>query len=81
MPYYVYENWVVVPGGKAIIHLADCGHCNDGEGKQPGAGDKNGRWWGPYITLADAQATADATGRRLRRVCSFCARRLERGTR
>ena len=29
MRYFVYENWT---RNKAVIHRAECSHCNDGRG-------------------------------------------------
>jgi hypothetical protein len=64
--YFVYENWTAEH--KAVIHEASCGSCNHGLGCHPNPlGNKNGRWHGPFITVALAQAKAVATGRAVRK--------------
>ncbi|WP_210241856.1 hypothetical protein, partial [Mesorhizobium sp. B2-6-7] len=45
MDYYIYENWT---HDRGRIHRSDCGFCNEGHGTQAGAGDRNGRWHGPF---------------------------------
>lgn len=47
MTYFVYENWT---HKKAVVHRAECGHCNHGQGAHRAASGKNGRWHGPYLT-------------------------------
>jgi hypothetical protein len=62
MRYWVYENWTAEK--KAVVHAAGCGNCKDGRGcHQIVRGSRNGRWLGPFNTLVDAQAAANATGR------------------
>ncbi len=52
MDYWVYENF---PTNQATIHAADCGFCNNGQGKDlPGKSSHNGTWHGPFPTLDDA---------------------------
>ena len=65
MSYWVYENWVAE--NKAIIHSANCGHCNDGQGCHPNPlGNKNGKWIGPFDSMAQAESVAKATGKPVR---------------
>jgi hypothetical protein len=65
MNYWVYENWTAEH--KAVIHRSDCGNCNDGHGCHPNPlGNRNGKWRGPFVTLALAQAAAASTKRRVR---------------
>lgn len=59
--YFVYENWVA-EGHKARIHFGSCGHCNYGRGVHPEAGDRNGKWFGPFTSFADAKNAAYKTG-------------------
>lgn len=66
MNFWGYENWTAEQ--KAVIHKGSCGHCKEGRGcHQNILGEKNGRWLGPYSTLADAQSAANATKRSVRR--------------
>lgn len=37
--YYIYENWQAGPR-KAVIHRADCGHCNNGRGRSKGDSER-----------------------------------------
>ena len=54
MTYYVYENWRAGPH-KVVIHHATCGSCNSGQGARGGTDPANGRWHGPYDTIAKAR--------------------------
>ncbi len=66
MSYWVYENWTAE--NKAVIHSGSCGNCNEGRGcHEHIRGDQNGQWLGPYNTLDEAEAAAEATGRPTRR--------------
>jgi len=66
MSYWVYENWRAE--NKAVIHDGSCGNCKNGQGCHDNPlGDLNGRWIGPFKTLADAERAAIATGRPVRR--------------
>jgi hypothetical protein len=65
MAYWVYENWRAEH--KAIIHRGECGNCKHGHGCHPSSlGNSNGRWLGPFDTLAKATAQATTTGRPVR---------------
>ena len=46
--FYVYLN---VPNNKALIHQADCQHCNHGEGRTAIMSDYNGEWIGPFRSV------------------------------
>ena len=35
MAYYIYENWRSGPH-KAVLHVGECGHCNNGKGHAGG---------------------------------------------
>lgn len=63
MEYWVYENWRAEH--KAIVHAETCGFCNHGRGtnKPKPHDDANGRWRGPFPTLAAARTAARQTGR------------------
>ena len=69
--FWVYEAWVA--DSKAVIHAGSCGWCKDGQGCNPRAVDgKNGKWRGPFSTLALAEADASSTRRSVRQ--HFCVR-------
>jgi len=60
--YWVYENWTAEH--KAVVHMGNCGNCNDGLGCHTNRlGEKNGRWHGPFDTLSAADKAAKTTGR------------------
>ena len=57
MGYYIYRNWVAEK--KAVIHKAECGHCNYGKGCHKNfLGDKNGEWSEMFRNLEDAEIDA-----------------------
>ncbi len=61
----VYENWVAA--NKAVIHGGSCRFCNEGSGTGRNIrGDRNGKWHGPFATVAGAEAAARSTGRPVR---------------
>ena len=65
--YWVYENWTAEH--KAVVHAGACGFCKHGHGtdRRKPRGDANGKWRGPYPTVAVANAAAQRTGRPVRR--------------
>jgi len=64
--YWVYENWTAEH--KAVIHDGACGSCNHGNGCHSNPlGNRNGRWHGPFATLATAKAKAVGTKRPVRK--------------
>ena len=68
--YYVYENWVAE--NKAVIHRADCGHCNHGKGAHENTrGGQNGQWHGSFSTVEGAAKFAEETRRTVRK-CAHC---------
>lgn len=68
-PYWVYHNWHL---RKAIIHLADCRHCNNGEGVHDDVSGENCEWL-PFDTQAEALTFANKTGfTRDGRYCGTC---------
>ena len=74
--FYVYLNWQA-NGDSAKVHLAECGHCNHGQGTHPGSTEDHGRWIGPFNSVDEAERTA----RRERpqtsiRMCGHCERLL-----
>jgi len=68
--FWVYENWT---NECTTVHRASCSHCNDGRGVHAGASTKNGEWYGPFGSAAEAQARAERTKRRDIRRCGHCA--------
>lgn len=68
--YWVYENWTIRPQ-KAVIHDGACRHCQHGKGQHGTTNEANGRWHGPYDSMATANATALQTGWPVRR-CRIC---------
>jgi hypothetical protein len=67
--YFVYENWTAE--NKARINYGHCTFCNYGKGIHPDAGNRNGRWHGPFNNFAEAKEAADNTGREVS-VCKMC---------
>jgi len=68
MSYWVYENWTAEQ--KAVIHRGSCGFCNEGRGcHKHKLGEKNGRWHGPFETLANAEIEARKTQRPVKLHC------------
>ncbi len=70
MSYYVYENWQA--GHRARVHHAECSYCKHGQGVHPGAGDKNGKWYGPFTTVDAARAAPLRYSGAVRRPCGHC---------
>ena len=57
--HWVYED---EPENYARVHLASCGHCNDGAGTKSIASPTTAQWH-PADSYADARSIAAATGR------------------
>ena len=57
MSYYIYENWQAGPH-KAVIHVGDCGFCNDGKGRAGGYDPRHAKWHGPYGTVKLARVAS-----------------------
>ena len=70
MEFWVYENWQA-HGHRATIHLAECGHCQYGQGQHPGSTTKHGTWHGPYESIQAAAMAAGSTGAQVR-ACRHC---------
>ncbi len=68
--YWVYENWTVK---RARVHLAECGNCNHGRGKQQADSGRNGRWYGPFVDRDAAFRRMEQTRQPDRRACGYCA--------
>ncbi len=66
--YWVYENWTMQT---STIHEGSCHSCNHGKGTHGTTNEKNGRWHGPFLSMAAAEARAQDTGRSVRR-CGNC---------
>jgi hypothetical protein len=58
MAYFIYENWRAGPH-KVVLHADACGSCNNGEGIGGGTDPRNGKWHGPFSTLAQARSAHD----------------------
>lgn len=70
--YYIYENR---QQRRARIHVAECGHCQDGQGKHGfGSATPIGRWHGPFETFVETRRAAVGLGHRDIRACSRCVR-------
>jgi len=69
--FWVYENWRA-HGHRATVHRGDCAHCNHGSGQHGGTRSDNGRWLGPFTTVANVEASAGRTGAEVRR-CRTCS--------
>jgi hypothetical protein len=57
MSFYIYENWQAGPH-KAVIHVGNCGFCNDGKGRAGGYDPRHAKWHGPYETLDLARSAS-----------------------
>jgi len=57
--YYVYVNWT---HEYSMIHEANCSSCNVGRGIHSSPSGENDEWRGPFSTLEQAQAAANAGG-------------------
>lgn len=66
--YYVYE---FGPNKHVRIHEGNCGHCNGGKGRKP-TQHPDSKWYGPYRTLAAAQAFAKTLKRKNTNACGVC---------
>jgi len=71
--WWIYENWTVERGGKAIIHNAGCSFCRDGKGIHRDSSDRNGRWLGPFASREAAYGRAKQLNRARTDFCKFCA--------
>lgn len=73
--YFVNESsWGWTYSHYAMIHLADCPHCNNGRGRknvQDVANTLN-RWLGPFQTYQQAFDIAEQTGKEIRK-CRSCS--------
>jgi len=65
---WVYENWTLK---KAILHLPECGYCNNGEGIHADKSDKNSKWHA-FNTLDDGMAFVRTSGYENARTCKSC---------
>ena len=70
--FYVYLN---IPNNKALIHEADCPHCNHGQGRTAIKSDYNGEWIGPF-DQPTARLRARRSGKNRIQWCAYCADRL-----
>jgi 4-hydroxy-tetrahydrodipicolinate synthase len=67
--FYIYENWAAGPH-KIVLHRGSCGQCSHGKGRPSGHDANHARWHGPYATLAEGRAAAQAmTGVLIRSEC------------
>lgn len=72
MAYYLYENR---QQRKVRIHRADCGNCQDGQGKTGlGPVSATGCWHGPFKTYRNALRRSQTLGQPDVRACRVCAR-------
>lgn len=70
--FYVYLN---APNNKALLHRADCQHCNHGEGRTTIKSSYNGEWIGPF-DQSTVRVRARQSGKHRIQWCAFCADRL-----
>ena len=73
--WWVYENWTVVAGGKAIVHHGDCPYCNHGRGIHSNVSNRNDQWHGCYPSMDAAMTKAISLGRTDTRLCTYCKRK------
>ena len=75
MTYYIYENWQAGPH-KAVIHCANCSHCNDGRGRSNGGyNPAHGKWHGPYDDVGAAREAQRRMQVVKRQECGHCMKR------
>lgn len=75
--YYIYENWQAGPH-KAVIHHAECGHCNHGTGRSGrGTNPRYGKWHGGFESLDETVAYRETMGVAVKKECA-CIYRLAR---
>lgn len=67
--YWVYENTI---RNKAIVHMASCSYCKDGQGIHRQTENNIDQWQGPFSKLTKAKAFAVKTDRKDVRCCKFC---------
>ncbi len=70
--FYIYLN---VPNNKALLHQADCQHCNSGMGRAPIKSNYNGEWIGPF-DQPTARSKARQSGKNRIQWCAYCANGL-----
>ncbi len=67
--FYIYENWAAGPH-KIVLHRGTCGQCSHGKGRPSGHDLNHARWHGPFPTIVEARAAAQAmTGILIRSEC------------
>lgn len=72
MTYYIYENWQA-GRRKAVIHRADCRHCNNGRGRSNGGYDPaHATWHGPYKDVDAAKEARQRLDVIVRKECEHC---------
>lgn len=71
--YYVYHNWRVEHGKKAITHRGSCSFCNNGQGIHGTGSRRNDEWLGPFKTKQDALTQARNTGAARVDCCKKCS--------
>jgi hypothetical protein len=65
-------------GRDATIHIAECSHCNHGQGRGSTTPYQRRRWIGPYGTAHKARAEATAMGRIEIQTCSESVKLTDR---
>ena len=60
------------PNNKSLIHLADCQHCNHGEGRTSFKSPYNGEWVGRFDQPTTRLRSRQSDKHRIR-WCAFCA--------
>jgi len=69
MTYWVYEN---IPLRRTRVHLGSCSFCRDGYGIHGGGKRPTGAWFGPFLTLREAQELAASRKRLDNQRCQEC---------
>lgn len=68
--FWIYEN---IPSKTAVIHKAECTHCNDGVGTQKNIHrGRNGKWHGRFKTNDEAEKFASTINNRRIINCGHC---------
>lgn len=68
-PFWVYRNWT---RKRAALHVAECGHCNNGKGVHDEDSGQNGGWKG-FMSFSEALAFLNSFGYKDARLCKVCS--------
>lgn len=73
MAYFIYENWHAGPH-KAVLHVGECGHCNEGIGRVGVYDPSHAKWHGPFDTISEARNVQQKMNVVVRKDCPCMSR-------